>query len=708
MNNASQKLGRLTIVGIIVLVLLSLVSSQNRPNQAEAAADSTLLSADFNAGTDGFIYQDDVFGTSQPAYADGGHSASGGYGGTGGLQVNLGGVDNILVEDMSGGWIYTLNLPADDSGLSISFRYRIEQSTEYEFDEYSQVLVLIDGIEYGRGSKDYIDQIGGDGSSSQGNSATYQPTSEWQQVEIFIGNKPAGSYDIVIGGYNNKKDTSTESTHLVIDDVLITNANESPTVNQAQLLIDRLDISQFIAFNQGVAQFNDRCRGSGLGCSSTDYSTDYYNALTWVENELQAMGYTTVRHDFNYNGNTGTNLWATKTGSTTPTEMYMVSTHLDGRGGGDAYDDDGSGVALVMEAARVFAASDVTTEKSVRFLFWDKEELGLYGSKGYVQDRRSLQGTENEPTWLGLIQHDMILYDHGAGSASAEQSNYADLDVEWRAGTAAEADSKDLAILWRFNSGDFATDYPANAYNYSTNTDDTPFHPYVASVSVRENRRSLTSGSNAEWINPYYHQTTDVETSYTTEDTLLGFNTVQVTIGTIADLAGVQISQVDETIHLDPGWNLVSLPVNPLKEYTAQSILEEINSTSGSSCNEIDRWHNGSWQAHHDGQFDNNFDIQLGEGYFIKCSAAGDWDVSGVDIAKELKLELQVGWNLISVPYPPNTYQAQTLLDEINSDGNDCTEILQWVNSGWGSHTYDGVFNDFDINPESGYFINCN
>ncbi len=96
----------------------------------------------------------------------------------------------------------------------------------------------------------------------------------------------------------------------------------------------------------------------------------------------------------------------------------------------------------------------------------------------------------------------------------------------------------------------YAADYPATAYNYSTNTDDTPFHPYVASISVRENRRSLTSGGNAEWINPYYHTVNDVENSYTRDDDgdglrddiELGFNAVQSTVGLVAELVGVHVA----------------------------------------------------------------------------------------------------------------------------------------------------------------------
>jgi hypothetical protein len=528
------------LIGFTILVVIGLSM-----NITIAAADTTLLSADFNVDEDGFSYQDDAFGTSQPAYADGARTGSGGFGGTGGLQVDLGGIDNTSISGMSGGWQISLDLDSAQSGVTLSFRYRIEQSAAYEFDEYTQVLVKFGGAQYGRGSKSYVDQVGGDGSSSQGESSSYLPTSEWQQVEIFLGDFPADSYALVIGTYNNKKDSSDETTTLIIDDVLITSGNPIPTPSDAQTLVDRLDITQFEAYNDGVADFNDRCRLSG--CDPSDYN----NALDWVEGELQGMGYATVRHTYTSNGG-GTNLWATKQGAATPSEMYIISAHLDGRGGGDAYDDDGSGIALLLEAARVFAGTDVDTDKSVRFLFFDREEAGLYGSKAYVEDRRPLQGTVDEPTWLGIIQHDMILYDHGAGSPASSQSAYADLDVEWRAGTDAETASKDLAMLWRFMNGEFSTDYPANAYNYSTNTDDTPFHPYTASVSVRENRRSLTSGGNAEWINPNYHTANDIKSSYSLDDIRLGFNAVQATVGTIAELAVVQLSVPNTPPIADP------------------------------------------------------------------------------------------------------------------------------------------------------------
>ena len=48
-------------------------------------------------------------------------------------------------------------------------------------------------------------------------------------------------------------------------------------------------------------------------------------------------------------------IYATKVGTRFPDQMYIVSAHLDGRGGGGAANDDASGCSLVLEAARALA-----------------------------------------------------------------------------------------------------------------------------------------------------------------------------------------------------------------------------------------------------------------------------------------------------------------------------------------------------------------
>ncbi|HEX7024696.1 MAG TPA: M28 family peptidase, partial [Gemmatimonadales bacterium] len=114
-------------------------------------------------------------------------------------------------------------------------------------------------------------------------------------------------------------------------------------------------------------------------------------------------------------------VYCTKIGATHPDEMYILGGHMDGHGFGAAANDDGSGTALVMELARILNAPDVVTDRSIRFALWNNEETGLDGARAYVADRAALQGIEEpagsgrypEPRWLGVIQHDKVMFDHG-------------------------------------------------------------------------------------------------------------------------------------------------------------------------------------------------------------------------------------------------------------------------------------------------------
>ncbi len=72
----------------------------------------------------------------------------------------------------------------------------------------------------------------------------------------------------------------------------------------------------------------------------------------------------------------------TKTGSTA--NVVMVGAHLDSVPGGPGIDDNGSGVAAVLETALQLGNSPQVTN-AVRFGFWGAEELGLLGSNNYVQ-----------------------------------------------------------------------------------------------------------------------------------------------------------------------------------------------------------------------------------------------------------------------------------------------------------------------------------
>lgn len=91
--------------------------------------------------------------------------------------------------------------------------------------------------------------------------------------------------------------------------------------------------------------------------------------------------YTTAGTTYNCN-----NVIAIKQGTTNPDDIYIVGGHYDSTGYAGA-DDDASGVAGVLEAARVLSQCDFAS--TIVFCAFDCEEWGLYGSAHMAADYAS-------------------------------------------------------------------------------------------------------------------------------------------------------------------------------------------------------------------------------------------------------------------------------------------------------------------------------
>jgi Peptidase family M28 len=242
-------------------------------------------------------------------------------------------------------------------------------------------------------------------------------------------------------------------------------------------------------------------------------------------------------------------VYCTKVGTTRPDEMYIIGGHMDGIGWGEAANDDASGSAIVMELARIFSDPSVQTERSIRFVLWNNEETGLNGARAYVDQRAKLQGIEEpkgsgkypEPKWLGMIQHDMMMFDHGMpnpdGTIRKEQRPEADVNIEFQSNSKMAKQSAELAWFLHGSNAKYATDYPAQVGPHMTNTDSGPFQDLVAAISLRENERGTQVGSG--W-DPHWHQPTDLFTTFTDADFRLGLNAAQTTLSGVARLVNAK------------------------------------------------------------------------------------------------------------------------------------------------------------------------
>ncbi|MBP7707570.1 MAG: M20/M25/M40 family metallo-hydrolase [Candidatus Aminicenantes bacterium] len=184
---------------------------------------------------------------------------------------------------------------------------------------------------------------------------------------------------------------------------------------------------------------------------------------------------------------TSRNVVAEKTGSTFPDDIYIVCAHYDSTSPSatrlthaPGADDNASGTAAVLEAARVLAPHEL--DYTVRFIAFSAEEWGLYGSRAYAAAAR----TAGERV-RGVINLDMIAY--------------------------ADAMPEDLQIIVNPASEWLADLYLGAAASYgplaATKTVDASFVYSDHSPFWDTNYPALLAIEDDPLTNPYYHKTTD-------------------------------------------------------------------------------------------------------------------------------------------------------------------------------------------------------
>ncbi|MEE1740897.1 M28 family metallopeptidase [Streptomyces sp. BE147] len=129
----------------------------------------------------------------------------------------------------------------------------------------------------------------------------------------------------------------------------------------------------------------------------------YKASIDYVKAKLDAAGYTTSLQQFTSGGATGYNLIADWPGGDA-NKVLMAGAHLDSVSSGAGINDNGSGSAAVLETALAVSRAQLAPDKHLRFAWWGAEELGLVGSRYYVNN---LPSTERSKL-SGYLNFDMI------------------------------------------------------------------------------------------------------------------------------------------------------------------------------------------------------------------------------------------------------------------------------------------------------------
>lgn len=175
----------------------------------------------------------------------------------------------------------------------------------------------------------------------------------------------------------------------------IAGAAPAPTAAAAAPDLPVANVKAHLAQLQSIATANGGNRAHGR--------TGYKASLDYVKAKLDAAGFTTTVQQFTSGGRTGYNLIADWPGGDTG-RVVMAGSHLDSVTAGPGINDNGSGSAAVLETALAVARSNYQPTKHLRFAWWGAEELGMVGSRYYVNSL----STANRSKISGYLNFDMI------------------------------------------------------------------------------------------------------------------------------------------------------------------------------------------------------------------------------------------------------------------------------------------------------------
>lgn len=159
------------------------------------------------------------------------------------------------------------------------------------------------------------------------------------------------------------------------------------------LLITNYSFSQ--TFIQAYSDVVNQCSQTNVTNDLTEFealglkrrgTAPLQNTLDWLKSKYSSYGYTTnqiIEDPYTYSGSTAVvkNLVVTKIGTLYPNTYVIICGHYDSIGG-TGTNDNGSGIACILETARLLAT--IPTDYSIKFINFSGEEDGLYGSQHYV------------------------------------------------------------------------------------------------------------------------------------------------------------------------------------------------------------------------------------------------------------------------------------------------------------------------------------
>ncbi|AEV84195.1 aminopeptidase Y [Actinoplanes sp. SE50] len=241
-------------------------------------------------------------------------------------------------------------------------------------------------------------------------------------------------------------------------------------------------------------------------------STGFTSTVTYIKQQLDALGWQTTVQNFTTGGRAAANVVA-EWPYGDATHVVMAGAHSDSVSAGPGINDDGSGVAALLANAAAISQAKLKPQKRIRFGFWGAEEQGDVGSGYYVS--------------------------HLAGGEAKKIDAYLNFDMVGNKPENGRAVGWSLYVEGQSNglNAPFQTYFSAQGItvNPSLNTDDRSDHAAFKRAGVKVTGVSSVRSLNA--LGACYHRSCDNLTDVSQTSMGLAANAIASAVWSLAGTA---------------------------------------------------------------------------------------------------------------------------------------------------------------------------
>ncbi|MGD0115078.1 MAG: M28 family peptidase [Dehalococcoidia bacterium] len=221
----------------------------------------------------------------------------------------------------------------------------------------------------------------------------------------------------------------------------------------------------------------------------------------YIQNQMGAFGLNVQEDPVTYSGETFPNVIGALPGTACPEASIIVGAHYDAGEGATGADDNASGVAAVLEIARLLSTQSF--QPSIQFVGFSFEEDGLIGSKQMAREA----GTAHARI-AGVVVLDMIAYTCDEPGCQTYPAGYSGPDVGNFVSVTGNTVSAPLLQTFTEASASAvpslpvsSLEVPGNGDHDTRGSDHSPFWDW--------GYQALAVDDTADFRNPNYHTPAD-------------------------------------------------------------------------------------------------------------------------------------------------------------------------------------------------------